>query len=145
MIRAIIAGLAVALVAGCLFLLIPVDASRSARTAAAPDAVVTPIPPQPTVAESVAKIESANLWGAVTPQAAAEAQKITGKILGAVHTRDTQYVLLQVGKQQPVELKLGDALPVQIEPFAGGKIVDIRADRVTVLKNGERYVISIIN
>jgi hypothetical protein len=146
MIRAVVWGLAVALLAGILFLLIPAqEAARSARGAPVPEAIVSGFTAQPAPKDSAATIERLNLWGIATPQAAAEAEKITGKIVGAVSTRDTKYVLLQVGKQTPVELKVGDALPVQIEAFGGGKIVDIRSDRITVLKNGETYIVSITN
>ena len=69
----------------------------------------------------MAKVEAANLWGIASPQAAAAKEKITGKIVGAVSTRDTKYVLLQVGKQTPVEAKIGDVLPIELEPFAGAR------------------------
>lgn len=147
MIRAIVSGLAITLVLGLLFLLIPAEqAPRTQRGMASPEAIDSDFPAQPSTRESVAKIESANLWGNVPTQAAAaSAEKITGKIIGAVSTRDTRYVLLQVGKQTPIELKVGDALPVQIEPFAGAQIVEIRSDRITVQKNGESYVLSVTN
>ncbi len=146
MIRAVVSGLAITLVLGLLFLLTPAEqAARTQRGVAPPEVIDSNFPAQPSTRDSVAKIEAANLWGNVPTQAAASAEIITGKIIGAVSTRDTKYVLLQVGKQTPIELKVGDALPVQIEPFAGGQIVEIRSDRITVQKNGEKYVLSVTN
>lgn len=146
MIRAIVSGLAVTLIAALIFLLIPAEqGAQSKRGSAAPETIDSTFPSQPSTKESLAKIEEANLWGRVKTQSAASAETITGKIIGAVSTRETKYVLLQVGKQTPVELKVGDVLPVQIEPFAGGRIVDIRADRISVQKNGETYVLSVTN
>lgn len=146
MIRAIVSGLALTLLMGLLFLLVPAEqAARSQRDMPAPETIDSNFPAQPSTKESVAKIEAVNLWGNMTSQAAASAEKISGKIVGAVSTRESKYVLLQVGKQTPIELKVGDALPVQTEPFAGGQIVEILSDRITVQKNGEKYVLSVTN
>lgn len=144
MIRAMVWGLAFALIAAALFWLVPVNSFNSSqRRSFAVETIVSQTPAKASVQASVARIESANLWG--TAQAPADLPKITGKIVGAVRNGDERYVLLQVGKQMALQLKVGDALPPQIEPFGGGTIVDIDAEHISVLKNGETFVISVTN
>ena len=143
MIRAIVVGLAVSLVAGALFLLVPAALPEMRRGDAAAETIAFQTLPRASMKDAVARIESSNFWGSA--KAGGDAPKTVGKIVGAVRTREEKYLLLQLDKQVALQLKIGDTLPDAIEPFAGATIVDIQSERIVVVKNGKKFTISVIN
>ena len=144
MIRAIVFGLAVSLVAGALFwLAVPAAPAEKQRGGALAETIALQTLPRASMQDAVARIETANMWGNTKP--GSDAPKAIGKIVGAVRTREEKYLLLQLDKQVALQLKIGDTLPDAIEPFAGATIVDIQSERIVVVKNGKKFSISVTN